>query len=316
LHRGALPGADLFGADRGIGMPDSAPPDPPIHLPTSQLYRVTTPREAVLAVDQMAARKPDLIKVWVDDVLGTMPMKMPPEIYGAAIEEAHKLGLRTASHIYYLADAKSLVAHGVDVIAHGVRDKPVDGEFIQAMKAGSRWYIPTINLDESTYMFAEKPAWLSDPLLTHALQPALAAEFGDSNWRAKTLSNRKQIDAAKSAVRFNEQNVKTLFDAGVHIGFGTDSGAMPPRIAGFAEHRELELLVEAGLTPVQAITIATANAAALLHLEDRGTLAPGKLADLVVVDGNPAVNIQDVHKIEAVWHRGKQVSGRVADFKP
>jgi imidazolonepropionase-like amidohydrolase len=241
---------------------------------------------------------------------------MTPEVYGAAIHEAHRLGLRAPAHIYYLADAKSLVNHGVDVIAHGVRDQPVDAEFIDAMKARSVWYIPTISLDESSYIFAEQPGWRMDPFLAHALQPALAAEFDDSAWRARILENQKQVDVDKASVQMNERNLKTLYNAGVNIGFGTDSGAFPVRIPGFAEHRELELLVFAGLTPLQAINLATGKAAALLHLNDRGVLAPGKLADLVVVDGNPAAHIQDIHKIEAVWHRGKLVSGRVEDFTP
>jgi imidazolonepropionase-like amidohydrolase len=298
LHSGTLPGADVFGADRGIGIPNGAPPSPPINLPQTQLYRVSTPEEAVQAVDQMAVRKPDFIKVWVDDIHGTERVKMTPEVYGAVIHEAHRLGLRVAAHIYYLSDAKSLVQHGVDVIAHGVRDQPVDAEFIQAMKAHSVWYIPTIGLDESSYIFAQQPAWRMDPFVAHALQPALATEFDDPAWRARILENQKQFDIDKASVQMNERNLKTLYDAGVNIGFGTDSGAFPVRIPGFAEHRELELLVAAGLTPLQAITLATGKAAALLHLSDRGVLAPGNLADLVVVDGNPAAHIQDIHKMK------------------
>jgi imidazolonepropionase-like amidohydrolase len=314
LHSGALPGADLFGADRGIGIPDGAPPT--FNLPDGQLYRVSTPEQAVQAVDAAAARKPDLIKMWIDDFHGTLRVKMPPEVYGAAIQEAHRLGLRVAAHIYYLADAKSLVNSGVDVIAHGVRDQPVDAEFISLMKTHSVWYIPTLDLDESSYIYAEKPGWLKDQFFAHALQPALAMEFLDSNWRAKILADHKQIETSKVSVVMNERNLKTLYDSGVHIGFGTDSGATALRVPGFAEHRELELLVDSGLTPLQAINLATAQSAALLHLDDRGVVAPGKLADLIVVDGNPALHIEDVHNIVAVWHRGKMVSGGVQNFAP
>lgn len=215
-----------------------------------------------------------------------------------------------------LSDAKSLVNQGVDVIAHGVRDQSVDAEFIEAMTAHSVWYIPTISLDESSYIFAEQPGWRMDPFFAHALQPALAAEFDDSAWQVRILENQKQVDVDKASVQMNEHNLRILYDAGVNIGFGTDSGAVPVRIPGFAEHRELDLLVAAGLTPLQAIDLTTGKAAALLQLNDRGVLAPGKLADLVVVDGNPAAHIQDVHKIEAVWHRGRLVSGRVRDFTP
>src|ERR1019366_6380493 len=179
------------------------------------LYRVSTPEQSVQAVDQMAVRKPDFIKVWVDDIHGSERVKMTPEVYGAVIQEAHRLGLRVAAHIYYLSDAKSLVQHGVDVIAHGVRDQPVDVEFIEAMKARSAWYIPTISLDESSYIFAEQRGWLIDPFFAHALQPALAAEFDDPAWRARVLNNQRQVDVDKSSVQMNERNLKTLYDAGV-----------------------------------------------------------------------------------------------------
>jgi imidazolonepropionase-like amidohydrolase len=313
LHSGTLPGADLFGADHGIGVPDGAPP---FALPQNQIYRAATPEDAIRAVGDMATRKPDLIKLWVDDFHGTLRVKMSPEIYGAAIKEAHKLGLRIAAHVYYLADAKLLVNDGVDILAHGVRDVPVDDELIRAMKAHSTWYIPTIGLDESFYIFAEQPDRLNDPFLAHALQPALAAQFNDPAWRAKALSNQAQSAANKASVAMNKRNVKALHDAGVNIGFGTDSGATPLRIPGFAEHHELELLVDAGLTPLQAINLATAKAAALLHLDDRGVIATGKLADLIVVDGNPATQIRDTQKIVAVYHRGEQASGPIHDFVP
>ena len=316
LHAGILPGADLFGADRGIGIPNGVPPAPPINLPQTQLYRVSTPEQAVQAVDEMAVRKPDFIKVWVDDIHGSGASQDDTgSVRGGDPRGAPTWPARSRPHLLPFG-RKIPRQQGVDVIAHGVRDQPVDAEFIQAMKARSVWYIPTISLDESSYIFAEQPGWTMDPFLAHALQPALAAEFDDSAWRARILENRKQVDIDKASVQMNERNLKTLYDAGVNIGFGTDSGAFPVRIPGFAEHRELELLVAAGLTPLQAITLATGKAAALLHLSDRGVLAPGKLADLVVVDGNPAAHIQDIHKIEAVWHRGKLVSGRVQDFTP
>jgi len=105
-----------------------------------------------------------------------------------------------------------------------------------------------------------------------------------------------------------QQNLKILYDAGVHVGFGTDSGAMPTRIPGFAEHRELELMVRAGLTPMQAIVCATGHNAELVHAEDRGTLAVGKRADLVVLDGNPLDNIANVHRLVSIIHDGRVIS--------
>ncbi|MEO5892926.1 MAG: amidohydrolase family protein, partial [Ferruginibacter sp.] len=100
-----------------------------------------------------------------------------------------------------------------------------------------------------------------------------------------------------------------LYHAGILVSLGTDSGAMPLRAQGFSEHLELELMVQAGLTPLQAITIATKNAAQLLRINDRfGTLEKGKVADLIILGDNPANNIKNSRNIEAVYKSGKEVS--------
>jgi len=313
-HSGSTRTADMFGADRGFSAVDSIPPASSNSL-FAEVYRPQTPEEARAQVRQTAQRHPDLIKMWVDDAHHTLPAKMSPEIYKAIIDEAHANGLRVAAHVFYLEDARSLVGDSVDIIAHGVRDTAVDPEFVKSIKSRGTWYIPTLGLDESFYYFAEHPELLQQPFLRRALQPSLAKQLNDPAWRTKTLGDAKALSAQKQAVATNMKNVKTLFDAGVNIGFGTDSGATPLRIAGFAEHRELKLLTDAGLTPLQAIQTATRNAAALLHLDDRGVIAPGKLADLLVVDGDPSKDITAVDNIESVWRRGKKVSD-ARWFKP
>ena len=97
----------------------------------------------------------------------------------------------------------------------------------------------------------------------------------------------------------------------MRVGFGTDSGAFPTRIPGWAEHHELELMVKAGLTPMQAIVAATRTNAALLHVNDRGTLQPGKRADLLVLEANPLDDIRNTRQIVAIWHAGREVQPRV-----
>jgi imidazolonepropionase-like amidohydrolase len=312
-HAGKSPGADLFGAFRGIGAPLGAPPAAMIPAGPDQLYRPETPEEARTAVREIVAGHPDLVKIWVDDLLGTSP-KMKPEIYQAVIDEAHRAGCRVAAHIYYLADAKAVLRAGVDIIAHGVRDQPVDAEFINEMKARSTWYIATINLDECSYILAEQPDWTKEPFFQNALQPALKTQLSDPAYLEKTLKSPR-VPIFKKAVATNQANVKALYDAGVKVAFGTDSGAIPPRIPGFAEHRELQLMVGSGLTPLQAINCATSRAAALLGLTDRGELKPGKLADFIVLTANPLDDISNTEKITAVWHRGKKVAGPVGDFR-
>jgi len=261
----------------------------------------------------MAARKTDMVKIWLDSAGGLMP-KLKPEVYSAVIDEAHKNGLRVAAHIYDLDDAKAIVRAGVDIIAHGVRDKPVDSEFIDMMKARSVWYISTIVLDYTNFVFAEQPSWTREPFFQRALHPAVRAQFDDADYRERTLA-LPATAKNRAAVTTNKQNLKVVHDAGVRVGFGSDSG-VGLRIPGVAEHLELALMVEAGLTPMQAITNATSNAAALLKLDDRGVLAAGKLADLVVLDGDPTADISHSRKIHAVWHRGKKAAGPVETFTP
>ena len=313
LHAGKLPGADLFGADQGIGVVGGQPSAAVVRVAENQVSRPDSVEVARESVRQMAARKTDMVKIWLDSGGGLMP-KLKPEVYSAVIDEAHKNGLRVAAHIYDLDDAKAIVMAGVDVVAHGVRDKPVDSEFIDMMKARSVWYISTIVLDYTNFVFADQPPWMNEPFFQRALHPEVRAQLDDPAYRERTLA-MPATAKNRAAVATNKQNVKALQDAGVQIGFGSDSG-VGLRTPGVAEHLELALMVEAGLTPMQAITNATANAARLLKLDDRGVLAAGKLADLVVLDGDPTADIANSRKIYAVWHRGKKAAGPIETFTP
>jgi len=307
-----LPYADLFGADRGIGVPDAGPP---VNLGPDQLYRPASVAEARARVREMASRKPALIKIWVDDWNGTLPHKMSPEVYKAVIDEAHRAGLRVAAHVYYLEDARRLVELGVDVLAHSVRDQLVDDSLVHEMRRKRVWYVPTLDLDESGYIYATQPEWTKSDFFHHALQPEVQLQLSDPSWRQQVLADRAKVELEVQAEGNGLKNLKRIFDGSVPVGFGADSGVTPLRVIGFAEHRELELMVKAGLTPMQALRCATHDAAALLDLRDRGTIAPGMLADLVVVDGQPDQNILDTRRIVSVWKRGHEL-GPIEAFQP
>ncbi len=198
---GKLPGADIFTADRGLGVTGGTPPFP---VPGDQVYRPQTPEEARADVREMAARHPDLLKLWVDDVFGTLP-KMAPDVFAAAIAEAHAVtdeahahGLRVAAHMFYLADAKALVEAGVDVLAHSVRDRTVDAAFIAAMKSHHTAYIPTLALDESQFVYAEHPDWMDAPFFTAAVDPGLLASLAGTRIRGKVA---RQPDHAEKPGR-------------------------------------------------------------------------------------------------------------------
>jgi len=303
LTAGTAFGADIFVADHGIGVPKGAPP---AALGPDQLDRPETTEQAREAVRAAASRGTNLIKLWLDDFQQMKLVKMQPDIYEAAIDEAHKANLPAYVHIHDLADAKAVLKVGADVLAHGVRDVPVDAEFIDLMKKNDAWYIPTLTVDDAFVLFAEHPDTLSDPVLQRALHPDLLKQFQSAEWREKQVKS-PALASWKAGLAMNQRNTKAAYDAGLNVGYGTDSGAMPLRVPGFAEHRELELLVQAGFTPSQAIISATSQAASLLRIDDRGVIATGKLADLVMVDGNPLVDIKTTRQIRAVWKRGREV---------
>jgi imidazolonepropionase-like amidohydrolase len=302
-RKGALGGATLLTAGRGIGVPGGVPG---VNVAKDQVYRPKTTDEARSNVREMAAHRPDIIKIWVDDNLGKSP-KPDMDVEAAIIDEAHKQGLRVAAHIFYLSDAKKLVADGVDVLAHSVRDKPVDNELIRMMKEHHTVYIPTLQLEEAFFIYADKPDWIKSQFFLGALEPATREMLLSPAFAAKVQRDPATVEH-RAFLATAQQNLKALHDAGVTIGFGTDSGAQPTRIPGFAEHRELQLMVEAGLSAKEAIRSATSRNAALLHL-DSGTVAAGKEADLLVLDGDPVKDVSNTEKIAAVVHRGIVVRG-------
>ena len=295
-------GATIFTAGRGIGVPNGAPP---LNLAADQVYRPATPDEARAAVREMAAHHPDIIKIWVDDLRGTVP-KMPPEVYRAVIDEAHANHLRVAAHVYYEADAAALVDTGVDVIAHSIRDKDVDASLVHAMKDKGVIYIPTLELDDSFFLFADHPGLLSDPFLAGALNPELKAMLESREWREK-VKNDPATPKNRAAFEMALRNLRAMHAGGVNIAMGTDSGATPLRLQGYAEHLEMELMRRAGLSPMDILMSATREGAAVCGVTDRGTLEPGKVADFVVLDENPLDDIRNTRKIAAVWHNGQLV---------
>ena len=298
-------GADLYGAGAGVGAASGAPPAS-MKAALDQVDRPETPEAAVAAVNQMADAGIDMVKIWVDSLGGVAP-KLSPDVYRAAIAQAHVRGLKAAAHIHDLADAKTVLEAGADIIGHGVRDQPVDQPFIDLMRKTGAWYIPTVNINEAEYLYAEHPEWLDDPFFRAALNPALEARLRDPQWREKALATAGK---ARAQVSTNIENLRCLHAAGVKIALGTDSGATPLRIPGFAEHLELGHLVSAGMTPVQALTAATHGGAQMLGAADRGCLWKGCRADLLILSGDPTRDISASRTIEEVWRNGRAVSAR------
>lgn len=267
--------ARLLTAGRGITMPEPGRSDVP--------YWITTTAEARKAVEELATKKPDLVKIWVDDRNGKYK-KLTPDLYGAIIDEAHKHGLRVTAHIYALADAKGLLRAGIDAFAHSVREKDIDDEFIEMVKE-RRNVVLVPNLPDRGV--ATDLAWLSDSVPAGELK--------------KLQAGATDRPAAQEAFAIQARNLARLNKLGMPIALGTDGNV------SWSHHIEMEDMVAGGMTPHQVIVAATRNGANLLALKDHGTVAAGKVADFVVLDANPLIDIKNTRKISAVYLRGSAI---------
>ena len=269
-------------------------------------HTISDPAEVPKFIDDLARKKVDMVKIWVDDSFGHVK-KMPSAVSEAIIHGAHQRGLRVAAHIFYLADAKQLVDGGLDALAHSVRDQLVDQQLIASMKKHGAWQMAaTLAREESMFVYAKPAPYLNDPFFTRSVSAAVVSTLSDPAYQQKIAAD-PDFPRYRGLLDMAEKNLKRLADAGIPYGMGTDSGA-PSRFPGFAEQRELELMVEAGLTPTQVLTAATKSGAEFLRAQDLGTLEVGKWADLVVLNANPMANIGNMHQIEAVYIAGNKVA--------
>jgi len=265
-----------------------------------------SPDEARKLVDDDAAMKVDIVKIRVDDNLGTTP-KMAPEIYQAVIDEAHRKQLRVAVHLYYLEDAKRVLQAGADFIAHSIRDKDVDDELIALLKARDVCVCPTLTREVSTFVYESTPAWFSDPLFLKHADPSTIEQLKEPARQAQ-MKNSRGAQQYKIALEEASRNLKKLSDAGVRIAMGTDTGP-PARFQGYFELMELDLMAKAGLTPRQVLTAATRDATRCQKLDARlGTLEANKWADFVALDGDPLSDVASFKKADSVWIAGNRVA--------
>jgi imidazolonepropionase-like amidohydrolase len=266
-----------------------------------------TPDEARKSVDRLADLKVDIIKYHINGTANDMT----PDVYGALVDESHKRGLRTAVHIFYLKDAMGALDKGTDIIAHSVRDQDVDQRLITTLKARNVGYIPTLTRDLSVFVYETRPAFFDDPFFLRgiALYRKDVDVLTDPARQAKTRDD-KTAQSIKPALQQAMKNLKALSDAGVVIAMGTDSGAAnnPGRWQGYFEHVELEYMVRAGMTPMQALVAATGGAARVMKLDGVGTIQPGKRADLLALTADPLADIRNTRQIHSVWIGGNRLA--------
>lgn len=295
---GTAGGARLYTVGRGITSVGGWPTNiPPIAAAPQQVASEEEAREAVRA---MAANNADAIKIWVDDGGGRVP-KISAELFGAAIDEAREHGIKVLAHVYYLEDAKALVRAGVAGLAHSIRDAEVDEELIEMMRSRDVFYAPTLVAHQSSSAYADQEEWIGEPSMRETVDAAVIERLTSPEYVEAAKAN-PGLAAQREQYEIALVNVKKLSDAGVTIALGTDSGTTD-RFPGYFEHRELKLMVDAGLTPARAITAGTRDSAAVMNVP--GTLSEGAPADFLVLTKNPLEDIRATRAIDAVYVAGE-----------
>ena len=261
-------------------------------------FEVTTPAEARAAMARLLPYQPDAIKVFTDGWRygeAAEMTSMDEATLAEIVKQAHARDIEVMTHTVTLARAQAAARAGVDVIAHGVSDTRVDLEMVDLLKKHGTTYVSTLAVYESK-------TWPPSSLLEYFLEPAalrIAGRMSNATTPASAARQRRWANL--------NANLAAVFQSGGAVGAGTDAG-VTGTLHGRSSLREVELMVGVGLTPLQAITAATSGSARAIHVQaERGSIEPGKLADLVLVQGAPHERIEDLYKVAGVWVAGRRL---------
>jgi imidazolonepropionase-like amidohydrolase len=294
-------GARLRIAGRGIGAPNAGPGGAAY---AGIAYEVTTEEQTRKAVQELAANKVNIVKIWVDDRNGRAP-RLAPNLYRAAIDEGHKHGLKVNAHVFYHTDAVDLVNAGIDGFAHLVRDKEMDDELIASIVRHNVYVMPNLSPEWNTY--AALPHWLKDgdPLMS-LIEQSVPSQIIVRMRKAYENRDPAALDRARTQYAILQHSLAKLSRAGAKIILGSDTG-LEDHLFGMSEQHELESMTNAGMTPMQVIVAATSRPAEYLQLDKMGLLASGKEADFLVLDANPLDNITNTQHISKMYIKGVEI---------
>src|ERR1700726_1094048 len=280
--------------------------DPPI-------VKIDNPDQARDFVRKLAAQNPDLVKIWyiVDK---DHPVDSFRPIVRATVEESHAHKIRVAVHATELETARAAVEEGADILVHSVVDKPVDDAFVKLLKDRHTILCPTLVVFErygrtfshQLNLTPEEKAWGNPEVIASLDVTKIPQDKLPDRIKSALAKPDEALDRIKKTYDIALPNLKTLEDAGVTIAAGTDAGNIGT-IHGPALFREFQLMKEAGLTPMQILRCATANAAHLFGGDvgaRMGSLENGKLADLVILNSNPFDDIAHASDIDTVIKSG------------
>lgn len=255
---------------------------------------IDRPQDASQFVRDRISEGSDFLKIIYDDLSG-LPM-IEEETLRALVREAHARGLLTVVHITTEAQARTAIDAGIDGLAHLFRRSAATEGFGELVADSGVFVIPTLSVLRSSCGIPDGPQLLEDPHIRSFVEPQYR------NLASMSLAG----NAGTSDCTALRPTMNQLLEAGVTVLTGTDA-ALPGTAYGASVHGELAALVQLGMTPVQALAAATSAPAAVFGLDDRGTIEPGKRADLVLIEGDPTRDIGDSTRIVQVWKRGIQV---------
>ncbi|HBD99339.1 MAG TPA: hypothetical protein DC060_14215 [Gemmatimonadetes bacterium] len=267
------------------------------------LRGVASSEDARDAVREVAAKGIPFIKIWVDD-RGGRQVKLRRDVYRAILDEAQVRGIEVFVHQQNAQDMPDLLDAGVAGFLHGRIGAAMGESLIAQIRDAGAFLVPNLGLGE---LRRERVA--DDPFLRETTQPDVSARLGEA-YDARQPSSANAGELAASAAereRALSKAFSRLVAAGVDIVLGTDAGALPGHFFGYTGHRELEIFVRLGMSPMQAIVAGTSRPAERLGLSEMGTLAAGKTADFVILDENPLEDIRNTRTISQVYLRGRVV---------
>lgn len=261
-----------------------------------------SPGEARVEVSELMENNPDWTKIRVDDGLGTRE-KMTEEIYSEVIAASHSYDVPLAAHIVDLEDAKGIVRNNGNLIAHSVRDEPVDQELIDLMLERDICITPTLTREVSVFIYADRPDFFDDPFFLQYTDENVLEELQQPDVQERFTG--RTADYFRDALPLAKENMMALHNAGVRVALGTDSGP-PARFQGYFEHMEMEMMQDAGMSPGEVLISATRYAAECMGIDEHiGTLEEGKRADFVVLDDDPFEDIRNLRSIVSVYIDGR-----------
>ncbi len=273
----------------------------------------TSENTARKMVKELVNEEVDFIKIIIE---GRPPFeRLEPKLACVIVDEAHKNGFKASVHTHEYEDALHMVKCKANSLEHGaVGIKDPKDEIIDLMKKNGTYYVPTLVVHENLSMEPKEiVAFLDDKQLRRSVSSITVQNIREAIGRKEKTDDqgsptRQDLERRRNNMRIFHKDLmrslKWVKDAGIKVVAGSDTGNFLT-FPGISLHRELELLTQAGLSPIDAIKAATKNAAELLGTEEKlGTIEKGKLADIVIVDGKPSSNISDIRKVDTVIKNG------------